>query len=151
MTTSFQIAAGHNNTAGLQGLHEISPPLFIRYENAVLTEWHDYEVRERTGKHTQKKLGLPWFVMVLRRVEEDERQLLRTTYFDGAEETTEVTVKTKNKRLDTYQIFNAIMEWPAYGDETFYQTDWRPMRVTFRDLKLYSAFDFAFDSEAFGV
>lgn len=151
MTTSVQIAAGFNNFGGLQGLHEISAPLFFRYERDVMTQWTGYEARPRTGAHTLKRVGLPSAVWVLQRVTEAERQLLRTTYFVGVADTAEVTIKTKNDRLNVYQVFNATMEWPELAQETFYYGTWRPMRIPFRDLRLYSAFDFSFDSREFGV
>lgn len=126
--SDYQIANGHDNTAGLTAIEALSAPLFAAYADGLLTEWHDFEARVWSGDRQLVPVGRAWVAWRFFRLTRDERQYLRDNF--GAA----VTIRTLDKGVNAFANFNAtlVLPDPALGWEA---DAWRDVRVEFRDLE----------------
>jgi hypothetical protein len=130
--SEYKIAAGHNNAAGLTALHLLLPGSFGDYAAGVLTEWHDYEDRLRSGSGGYKPIGKPWVAWVFFRLTRAELLHLRTTFCPTGEDAL-VTIRTLDKRADAFANFNARLIWPD-GSAAWLRDEWRDVRIELREL-----------------
>ncbi len=128
-------------------LYELEKPWFKRYRLDMLTEWHDEESRVADANRNLKKIGRPWMAIILPVIFTEERQLLRSLC---PGENAPVTVQTLNKRLNHYFIYNGMMQWPDFDNETDIDGRWDDVRINIIDLVRVASFSRAFDI-SFGV
>ena len=152
----FKLAVGHDNIIGLQGLHQISPPLFKHYwDGDVNVQYFPYESRERDGNRAWKFIGRPYAQVTLDGVTGAERALLHSTFFSTADQC-EVTVQLYNTDDEAWIICNGSLERPdPQNDEEPTIGGWRNLRLAIYDLVDLNvtaslAFSSGFDSAAFG-
>ena len=126
--SEYQIAAGHNNAAGLTALEALDPPLFAAYADGLLTEWHDSEARVWSGDRQLVPVGRAWVMWRCFRLTREEMQYLRDNF--GAA----VTIRTLDKGANAFANFNAtlILPDPALG---WSADEWHDVRIEFRDLE----------------
>lgn len=128
-----QIAAGHNNEAGLKFFTEFSDCLFRGYGPYIPFEWHDYESREMGADRRLNKIGLPYYVLLMPMVTEEDYEYLVDTFctnrLDGL-----VTFVGFDRTARQWKTFNATLELPdqiEYDQEQGFYPD---VRLTFREL-----------------
>ncbi len=125
--SEYKIADGHDNGGGLNALEALDPPLFAAYADGLLTEWHDFEVREWAGDRSLVLVGRAWVAWNFFRLTRDEMAYLRG-HFGSA-----VTIRTLDKGTNAFANFNAtlVLPDPSLGWEA---DGWDEVRVEFRDL-----------------
>lgn len=126
----IQLADGHDNTAGLQRLDELSAGLLAEYRVAggVLTEWHDAESWERNGNRDLVAIGLPWVELRLFNITPEERAMLAT--YEG-----EVTAHLYDKAAAAWGDYNGVLEMKVQDSKWEPVSDyWAEVKITIRDL-----------------
>lgn len=127
------IGAGYNS-AGLQQLNSISPPLLSAYGPGTLfTTWSSQEEVAVGGDRRSHKIGLAseeWLFAYLSLCEYD---LLRL-YCPGLDSL--ATIFTQDMDTLLWVTVNTIMHWAIIGeDATFDGVSWRDVKITFTDFE----------------
>src|SRR5690606_11834768 len=125
--TTYMIADGHGNAAGLTALDALDPPLFAAYAGGIVTEWHDSETRVWSGDRRLVPIGRAWVAWRFFRLTREECAYLRD-HFGAA-----VTIRTLDKNADAFADFNATLVLPD-PSRGWHADGWDNVRVTFRDL-----------------
>ncbi|GAB4434131.1 MAG: hypothetical protein Kow00120_00260 [Anaerolineae bacterium] len=149
MATQYAFAPGHDNTAGLRGLHELQPPLFKLYRLDLKCRWHAWTERIRTADGRFVGQGLPWIEITFPVLSAAEKRLLRTTFFAAGEESAPITVRTLNDDLEAYLIYNGWMHWPETLERD--RGHYRDVLLVVDHVQLRSGFSSGFDPLGFGV
>lgn len=126
--SSYKIADGHDNAAGLVALAALDPPLFAAYADGIVTEWHESETRVWSGDRRLVPVGRAWVAWRFFRLTRDELAYLRDSF--GAA----VTIRTLDKGADAFANFNATLVLPDPADG-WHADGWDNVRVEFRDLE----------------
>ncbi|MEP7294508.1 MAG: hypothetical protein ABI835_22150 [Chloroflexota bacterium] len=131
--SSYQIAIGHDNAAGLSELAQLDPPLFAAYTEGLVTEWHDCEARVWSGDRQLVPVGRAWVVWQFFRLTRDEMASLRENFGSALAQTSPVTIRTLDKGANAFASFNAtlVLPDPALGWDA---DGWNDAPLEFRDL-----------------
>lgn len=123
-----QLAAGHDNTAGLETLREIDATEFRDHSAELLTEWYDSESRRNDSTGFPKQIGKPYVVWVFGVITQAGYQALKAYGRN-------VTIHVYDKGAALWKDFNAEMIMPRLSPENWLQGRWVNVRISFVNLE----------------
>lgn len=139
MADQLELALNHNNAAGLQGIHELSPPLFYLYAGSdmlIHMEWFEGEGREMGGDRRWQIYGKPYVVVTFPWLTNAEVVYINGTLCANQPDNL-VTARLCDEDTMAWGNYNAIIDKPApTRDRTKRHTiGFKDVRVTIRDLE----------------
>lgn len=133
-----QIAAGHNNQAGLTRWSklQVTPcELFQGYKKFIPMEWNTHETQEQAGNRLYVKIGLPNFAFVFPLITPEEDVFLRDTFTTNSI-SGYVTITVEDQEDLTWKDFNATMViLPDNKNFNIESGEFEGYRVEFYDLE----------------
>ena len=123
-----QLAADHDNAAGLKVWRELSPPLLKYYPIAADQEWKSYDGAKLTGARTDRTWGVPSVVITFGKVSFAEYRLLRG--YLGY-----VTLRCLNEDSGSWGNYNATLRTVTAGDLNKARDGYNSVSLRFIDLE----------------